>query len=156
MAKEIERKFLVKDDSFISMARESHKIVQAYLSRSKESTVRVRVKDSAAFLTVKGVTSGMSRDEWEYPIPVVDAEEMIERLTDGKAIYKTRYNVDYGNLLWEVDVFHGQLEGLCVAEVEIPSPETPVSFPPFIGKEVTGVADYYNSNLINGVIPHEE
>lgn len=153
MAKEIERKFLVTDDSYLAMASESHDIRQAYISSRREATVRVRVKDSSAYLTVKGPNNGAIRDEWEYPIPVADAVEMMERLTDGRFLHKTRYIVDYEGLPWEVDVFHGALSGLCVAEVEVPAADTPLTLPPFIGREVTGNADYYNSNLLSGIIP---
>lgn len=156
MAKEIERKFLVVDNSFKSAAKGSHEISQAYISRQKEAVVRVRTKDDSAFITVKGVTRGFTRDEWEYQIPVSDAREMIARLAGGRSIEKTRYLVDYAGLTWEVDCFHGNLEGLCVAEVELPSPDVEVTLPPFTGREVTGDAAYYNSNLVEGIIPHEE
>lgn len=153
MAKEIERKFLVTGNSYLTMARESHEIRQAYISPLREATVRVRVKDSFAYLTVKGPNNGAIRDEWEYPIPVADAMEMMECLTDGRFLHKTRYIVEHDGLTWEVDVFHGALSGLCVAEVELPTADTPLTLPPFIGREVTGDADYYNSNLLSGIIP---
>lgn len=147
MAKEIERKFLVKNTSFVEMASDVVHIRQAYLSRKPESTVRVRLWGDKAFLTVKGITAGATRDEWEYPIPVVDANDMIARITDGTVIDKTRYIVDYAGMRWEVDEFHGVHEGLIVAEVELRSETQPITLPPFVGEEVTGDPRYYNSNL---------
>ncbi|MCM1052000.1 MAG: CYTH domain-containing protein [Paenibacillus sp.] len=147
MAKEIERKFLVKDNSFTMMTSEKRHIRQAYLSVSPESTVRIRVSDDRAWITVKGKNSGAVRDEWEYPIPENDAEEMALRLTGGWAIDKTRHIVMYCGFCWEVDVFHGRHEGLIVAEVELPDETIKPPLPPFIGKEVTGDPAYYNSVL---------
>lgn len=147
MAKEIERKFLVKDNSFTMLTSEKRHIRQAYLSVSPESTVRIRVCDDRAWITVKGKNSGAVRDEWEYPIPENDAEEMALRLTGGWAIDKTRHIVMYRGFRWEVDVFHGRHEGLIVAEVELPDETIEPPLPPFIGKEVTGNPAYYNSVL---------
>ena len=147
MAKEIERKFLVKNTSFVEMASDVVRIRQAYLSRRPESTVRVRLWGDRAFLTVKGVTNGVTRDEWEYAIPVADACDMIARLADGSVIDKTRYIVGYAGLVWEIDEFHGAHSGLIVAEVELHSEDQMVELPPFIGAEVTGDPRYYNSNL---------
>lgn len=147
MAKEIERKFLVKDNSFTMLTSEKRHIRQAYLSVSPESTVRIRVCDDRAWITVKGKNSGAVRDEWEYPIPENDAEEMALRLTGGWTIDKTRHIVMYRGFCWEVDVFHGRHEGLIVAEVELPDETIESPLPPFIGKEVTGNPAYYNSVL---------
>lgn len=147
MAKEIERKFLVKDNSFTMLTSKKRHIRQAYLSVSPESTVRIRVCDDRAWITVKGKNSGAVRDEWEYPIPENDAEEMALRLTGGWAIDKTRHIVMYRGFRWEVDVFHGRHEGLIVAEVELPDETIEPSLPSFIGKEVTGDPAYYNSVL---------
>lgn len=147
MAKEIERKFLVTDDSFISEATAARHIVQAYISTDPRAIVRVRIKDSEAFLTVKGLTEGCTRDEWEYPIPADEARQMIDRVTSGTVIAKTRYIVESGGRIWEVDRFEGDLEGLTVAEVELPSEDTPLSLPSWAGREVTGDPRYYNSSL---------
>ena len=149
MAKEIERKFLVKDSSYRHMATSSSHIEQGYLSRDPEATVRVRVRDDRAFLTVKGRNHGMVRDEWEYPVPAADAEAMA-RLAPSTVIEKRRHIVPYGGLTWEVDEFIGRLAGLTVAEVELPSADVVVELPPFVGREVTGDAAYYNSNLADG------
>lgn len=156
MAKEIERKFLVTDSSYRSMARNSYEIRQAYISRLKEATVRVRVKADKAFLTVKGPNRGAVRDEWEYPVPVDDAVEMMENLTSGHSIHKIRHEVDYCGLTWEIDEFLDRLSGLVVAEVELPDADVPVDLPPFIGREVTSNPAYYNSNLSTAVIPPAE
>lgn len=154
MAKEIERKFLVRDNSFIKMSNSSHIIRQAYLSSRPEATVRVRVADDSAWLTVKGANTGIMRSEWEYRIPVTDAERMADELAGGWAIDKTRYIVDYEGFVWEVDVFAGRLSGLIVAEVELPSVDCHPALPPFVGKEVTGDARYYNSALATaGKVP---
>lgn len=147
MAKEIERKFLVKDFSFIKISSYSVHIRQAYLSTTPESTVRVRIMDNDAFLTVKGRNSGIVRDEWEFPIPKENAKEIAHSLCGGFAIDKTRYIVDYDGWKWEIDLFHGRHEGLCVAEIEMPSSDSNPPLPSFIGEEVTGDTRYYNSVL---------
>lgn len=147
MAKEIERKFLVTDRTFVNMATSSSRIRQCYLSDATDATVRLRLKDNEAYLTIKGRNHGCVRDEWEYQIPTDEAIEMAERLTEGFAIDKTRYKVPYKGFLWEVDEFHGRHEGLIVAEVEMPSADCVPELPPFVGKEVTGDVKYYNSVL---------
>lgn len=147
MAKEIERKFLVTNTSFMSKAISSKHIRQAYLSANPDATVRLRITDGSAYLTVKGRNSGIVRDEWEYPIPVSDAEEMATHLAGGFAIDKTRYIVEHDGWKWEVDLFHGKHKGLIVAEIEMPSADCNPSLPDFIGKEVSGDPRYYNSVL---------
>lgn len=147
MAKEIERKYLVVSDSYRRMACGSRKILQAYLNRDPRATVRVRIADDWAYLTVKGRNEGAVRDEWEYEIPVEDARQMIERCASGTVIEKTRWLVDFGGRRWEVDEFGGLRSGLVVAEVELSSAEAEVELPPFVGEEVTGDARYYNSSL---------
>lgn len=147
MAKEIERKFLVTGDSYKAMAVGVHHIAQCYLSRRIDAVVRVRIKDSAAFLTVKGRNSGMVRNEWEYPVPLADAEAMMRDCRDGNVIEKIRYIVPFGGFYWEVDEFHGHHNGLVVAEIELPDTTVAPPLPPFVGDEVTGDVRYYNSNL---------
>lgn len=144
MAKEIERKFLVTNDNFKAMATAKRDIVQGYLSMRREATVRVRIADGQGYLTVKGITSGATRDEWEYTIPAADARAMMT-ICEGTVIDKTRYLVPFEGRTWEVDEFHGAYEGLTVAEVELPSENERVALPPFIGREVTGNPQYYNS-----------
>lgn len=145
MAKEIERKFLVANDTFFSMASRSVDIEQGYLCTDPDSTVRVRIKGDEAFITVKSRNQGATRNEWEYPIPVSDACEMMECCRG--VIKKKRFLVPYDGLVWEVDVFGGRHSGLVVAEVEIESEDVRLSLPPFVGEEVTGDPRYYNSVL---------
>ncbi len=147
MAQEIERKFLVTDKSFINMAFASHRIRQTYLSDNPDATVRLRIKDSDAFITVKGRNHGASRLEWEYPIPATEAEEMAVNLVGGFSIDKTRYLVDFEGWIWEIDIFHGRHDGLILAEVEMPEASCRPPLPPFVGTEVTGDPRYYNSVL---------
>ena len=147
MAKEIERKFLVTDTSYIGRAESAVRIRQTYLSTNPDATVRLRIAGDKAWITVKGRNAGAVRDEWEYPIPVSDAEEMAERLAGGFAIDKTRYVVDHEGWKWEIDCFHGHHEGLTVAEIEMPSADSNPPLPDFIGREVTGDSRYYNSTL---------
>lgn len=147
MAKEVERKFLVTDDSYRSMATAVNHIIQGYISRRKEGTVRVRVINHRGFLTVKGANTGISRDEWEYEIPEADALEMLSKVCDGTIIEKERHLVNYGGHLWEIDCFIRPAGGVTVAEVELPSETEEVTLPPFIGEEVSGNPAYYNSNL---------
>lgn len=147
MAKEIERKFIVNGNSYREAASGVRHIVQAYLSREPRATVRVRIADDRAYLTVKGRNEGAVRDEWEYEIGVGDARDMIERCAEGRIIEKYRYIVIYDGLRWEVDEFAGDLKGLCIAEIELSDPEQKFELPPFVGEEVTGDPRYYNSAL---------
>lgn len=149
MGVEIERKFLVKDDSFKKLAFTSSDIKQGYLNRIPERVVRVRIKGEKGYITIKGKTEGASRLEFEYEVPLKDAEEML-RLCEPPVLSKTRYEVmgDDG-LKWEIDEFHGAREGLIVAEVELNSADQPVVLPSFISEEVTGDPRYFNSNLTN-------
>ena len=148
MSKEIERKYLVRDMSFIEKARESHEITQAYIVARKNVVVRIRIQDDEAFLTIKGENNGPVRNEWEYKIPASEAREMVENLPNEGSISKTRYRVDAGNgLVWEIDCFHGKHEGLVLAEIELPDESTEVVLHSFIGEEVTLEPKYYNSNL---------
>lgn len=150
MAKEIERKFLVTDPGFKTAATSCREISQGYLCTDPDTTVRVRISGPQAWLTVKSRNHGAARGEWEYEIPADDAREMIAECCGGRVLEKTRYIVPAAEkgLKWEIDVFHGRHEGLIVAEIELPSEDTPFSLPAFIGKEVTGDVRYYNSVLI--------
>lgn len=147
MAKEIERKFLVTDMSFKQMAKSNVAIEQGYLSLDPDATVRVRIKGESAFLTVKSRNQGAVRDEWEYPVPVADAREMM-RCCKGGCVSKVRYIVPFAGRVWEVDVFRGHNAGLIIAELELPAADTEVKLPSFVGEEVTGDVRYYNSSLI--------
>ncbi len=146
MAKEIERKFLVADvDAVRSAAYESVRIRQGYLSADPQRTVRVRVRGDKGFLTVKGINHGVERMEWEYGIPVADALEMLEICT-GRIIDKTRHLVRFEGHTWEVDEFHRPVE-MWLAEVEMSTADEVVILPPWVGQEVTGNPEYYNSSL---------
>ena len=148
MAKEIERKFLVRDKSYRPMAVKSYEIQQAYISSDPDRTVRVRIKGSTAFLTVKTRNEGCVRNEWEFEIDVQSAMEMIDSCC-GKRIHKTRYCVESSDgYIWEVDEFHGRHEGLVVAEIELPAADCSFILPSFAGEEVTGNPRYYNSSLV--------
>lgn len=153
MSKEIERKFLVKDNSFVAMATEKRSISQGYLSTYPEATVRVRIADGRAWLTVKGRNAGAVRDEWEYGVPAADADEMLDRCCGERRVDKTRHIIPFGGQTWEVDVFGGRLAGLIVAEVELESADAAVELPPFVGREVTDDARYYNSVLSDPSAP---
>lgn len=146
MAVEIEYKYLVKNDNYKAMATSKVRIRQGYLNREPERTVRVRTKGERGFLTVKGKNSGASRLEFEYEIPKADAEEMLT-LCMPPILDKTRYLVPFEGHVWEVDEFHGNREGLVTAEIELHSEEESYSTPNFIGENVTGNPQYYNSNL---------
>ena len=147
MAKEIERKFLVKNESF-KLFSKGVIYRQGYLSRDKERTVRIRVAEEQAFITIKGLTNGMERLEFEYMISLTDANEMLSTLCLKPLIEKVRYNIMSDGQLWEVDEFIGDNEGLTVAEVELKSSGEHVIIPDWVGPEVTGDLMYFNSNLV--------
>lgn len=146
MALEIEHKYLVINKSYVDMAYDAEEICQGYLNRTPERTVRIRTRGRKGFLTVKGKNSGDTRLEFEYEIPFDDAMKILG-LCAPPLILKTRYLVNYCGMKWEVDEYHGDLEGLAVAEIELPSSDTSYSLPPFAGENVTGNPKYYNSNL---------
>ena len=146
MGKEIERKFLVEGDDWREAAGTTYR--QGYLSTVKERTVRVRVAEDKGYLTIKGLSQGVTRTEYEYEIPRRDAEEMLEHLCERPLIEKRRHQIDYGGMTWEVDVFFGHNEGLVLAEVELQSEDQTVAYPPWIGQEVTDDPRYFNANLV--------
>ena len=146
MAQEIERTFLVKDDSFKDTSINMIHILQGYLNRDPERTVRVRIADEKAYLTVKGKNKGNVREEFEYEIPHSDGLKLLT-LCAGRVLDKTRYLVPYKGHIWEVDEYHGDLEGLVVTEVELNHPDEFIEIPEFAGKEVSGDPKYYNSQL---------
>lgn len=145
---EIERKFLVKDDSYKRLARGSSRIRQGYLSSGKGKTIRVRLRDDKGYLTIKGpsLDGGLSRYEFEKEITMDEALSLF-RLCEPGVIDKTRYLVDSGRHTFEVDEFYGDNEGLVMAEVELASPDETYEKPDFIGREVTGDRRFYNSHL---------
>lgn len=149
MALEIERKFLVTGD-FKAEAFSSDRIAQGYICASKGRTVRIRIREGRGYLTIKGPSadSGLSRFEWEKEIPLNEAEELLS-LSETPIVDKTRHlirNTD-GRHLWEVDEFHGENEGLVVAEIELQAGDESFDRPDWLGPEVTGDRRYYNSSL---------
>jgi CYTH domain-containing protein len=146
MALEIERKFLVVNDEWKKKAK-PYRVIQGYLQTAKECTIRVRVVDDKAALTIKGENIGATRQEYEYAIPVIDALEILENLCVNPLIDKTRYLLDYRGLTWEIDEFHRENEGLVIAEVELKSEQMKIEYPSWLGEEVTGNERYYNSYL---------
>jgi len=148
MAIETERKFLVKGE-FRHLATSKKEIMQRYLVIGPDKTIRLRIADDKAFLTVKSRISPelLSRNEWEFPIPVDDAIGMTAICLPGKVL-KTRYLVPSGNHTIEVDVFHDKNEGLIIAEIELGSEDEKFDKPEWLGAEVTGQAEYYNAKLI--------
>ena len=144
MAIEIERKFLVVGEAW--RAAPALYFCQGYLNRSKERTVRVRVAGELGYLTIKGATTGASRAEFEYEIPLADAKQMLG-LCDGPLIEKYRRKITHEGMLWEVDEFLGENQGLVVAEIELESEAQAFIKPDWVGVEVTADARYYNSNL---------
>ena len=149
MALEIERKFLVKDESYKQMAFSSSRIAQGYICSARGRTVRVRIRDEKGYLTIKGPSEegGLSRYEWEKEISLAEAKELMKICEPGM-IDKMRYLVQSGNHTFEVDEFYGDNEGLVVAEVELKHENELFEKPSFIGKEVTGIVKYYNSFLM--------
>ncbi len=147
MGKEIERKFLVEGD-FKKESIKSIEITQAYLSSVPERSVRIRITDQKAFITIKGKSnkSGISRFEWEKEIDVAEAKELLKICEPG-AIIKTRYQVEAGNHLFEVDEFHGENAGLVIAEIELAFENEVFEKPDWLGQEVTGQNKYYNAQL---------
>ena len=146
---EIERKFLLKPEYLNDIKNNnSSLIIQAYLINEETKSVRIRIKNSKAFLTVKSAMSGISRLEYEYEIPVQDAYEMIEKF-QLKTLSKKRYEVLIEGKLWEVDFFEGKLEGLVLAEIELKSEDESFIMPEWTDKEVTSDPQYLNANLIH-------
>lgn len=148
MGLEIERKYLVINDDWKSFVESEAHLKQGYLTAQRGITVRVRIVDEQARLTIKGGVTGISRLEYEYAIPLADAREMFHNLVSGGVIDKTRYRVRCGDHLWDLDLFHGENDGLVMAEIELESETEAFQLPGWVGQEVTGDARYYNANLI--------
>jgi adenylate cyclase len=147
MGKEIERKFLVRSDAWRSLAKGTS-YRQGYLNSAKERTVRIRTIADSAFLTIKGLTVGATRSEYEYEIPLADCNAMLDALAEKPIIEKKRYKVPLEGLTWEIDEFFGENDGLIVAEVELESEGQTLRLPDWVGEEVTADPRYFNSNLI--------
>lgn len=148
MATEIERKFLLRGDSWRGGADAGTLFRQGYLIGVERASVRVRIEGAAANINIKSATLGIERQEFEYPIPLADAKELLDTLCEQPQIEKTRYHVPYGDHLWEVDVFAGANAGLVVAEVELQHADEPFAMPPWAGEEVSHDTRYYNVCLV--------
>ena len=147
MPVEIERKYLLRNDDWKLAADSGTKYVQGYMVGSKLASVRVRIEGGISFLNIKSATLDISRQEYEYPIPLDEANEILDTLCGKPVIQKTRYIVHYQDLEWEIDVFEGRNEGLIVAEVELESEDQKIELPSWCGKEVSDDPRYYNVNL---------
>nr|WP_314539999.1 CYTH domain-containing protein [uncultured Massilia sp.] len=147
MGIEIERKFLPAGDGWRGLGTPTL-MRQGYLAADAVRTVRVRIEGERAVITVKGKTTGASRGEWEYPIPVPDAAELLDGLCEQPLVEKVRHRIEHAGHVWEVDEFLGLNAGLVVAEIELASEDEAFEKPDWIGKEVTGDKRYYNSSLI--------
>ena len=148
MATEIERKFLVLNEDWRGIVESNMQIVQAYLATNEFSSTRIRIQNDKANINIKSATLGISRTEFEYAIPVDDAQLMIDELCVKPAIEKTRYIVIHMQHTWEIDVFSGDNEGLIVAEIELSSPDEAFEKPSWLGEEVSHDKRYYNVCLI--------
>lgn len=146
MPREIERKFLVINDSWRVHADAGRRLRQAYLADTGRAVIRARFEGAGAVLTIKSANPGLSREEFEYPVPVADAEALIE-LRQGSVIEKTRFHVPHAGRRWEVDVYDGDNAGLTIAEIELESEAAAVDLPAWIGREVTGERRFYASAL---------
>lgn len=148
MAKEIERKFLILNDDWKVAADQGSYLSQGYLNDAVSASVRVRVSGDKAYLNIKSATLGVSRSEYEYEIPRSDALEILQNLCTKPLIEKTRYHVHHGDHLWEVDVFHGDNEGLVVAEIELGHEDEHFDKPNWAGDEVSHDPRYYNVCMV--------
>jgi len=148
MALEIERKFLVRRGAWRAPDSGTH-YRQGYLGTDPARSVRVRLAGERAWLTIKGETVGMTRTEYEYPIPATDARDMLDRLCMRPLIEKTRYRVEVAGLVWEVDEFDGANAGLVIAEVELADEHQRIVLPDWVGEEVTADPRYFNASLVS-------
>lgn len=148
MAIEIERKFLVCNEGWRDHVVESFQIVQGYFE-GHDPTVRIRMRETKAWLTIKGATQGIERSEYEYPILVKDAQEMLIAFCGTRVLEKRRSIVKVGNHRWEIDTFLGPHQGLVIAEIELLSSEEVFQRPDWLGKEVSGEVQYYNQVMAN-------
>ncbi len=148
MGIEIERKFLVINDNWRNSVTKSSHYTQGYFATNDECSIRIRISDDKAELNIKSATLGISRSEYNYSIPMVDAEEILNKLCIRPLIEKTRFHVEHENHLWEIDEFTGENEGLVVAEIELDSADTTFSKPEWAGDEVSDDVRYYNVCLV--------
>ena len=148
MAKEIEKKFLLKNAQWRESIQQSRQFIQGYLIGSNKASVRVRLEGERAFINIKSATLDVTRDEYEYEIPPVDAKEMLENLCEKPLIEKIRHNVMHDGKRWEIDEFQQENAGLIVAEIELSSVDEKFSMPDWVGQEVSDDARYYNVCLV--------
>lgn len=148
MATEIERKFLVINDSWRNNVTDDIHYLQGYFTTNESCSIRVRIGGGKADLNIKSATLGITRSEYDYPIPVQDAREMLDTLCIKPLIEKTRYHVRHHDRLWEIDVFAGDNAGLVVAEVELESADAVITLPDWIGEDVSHDPRYYNVCLV--------
>jgi adenylate cyclase len=151
MPVEIERKFLVASDEWRGAVTRSEWRRQSYLARTAGNSVRVRRNEAHGTITVKGPRVGLARDEFEYRIPVLDAEHMLQNLCVTPIIEKVRHWVEFGGMLWEVDVYNGEAAGLVLAEIELMRPDQPFALPCWVSAEVTDDARYRSEGLALGL-----
>ncbi len=149
MAIEIERKFLVQNDSWRQQVIDQSRLQQGYLCTQENATVRVRIGKGRAILNIKSATDGIRRSEFEYPIPLQDGEALLATVARKPIIDKIRYRVRHGDHVWDLDVFEGENRGLVVAELELTSENETFDKPPWAGEEVSGDPRYYNASLIS-------
>ncbi len=148
MATEIERKFLVVNDAWRAYVKKYVRQIQGYFTTNKSCSIRVRVSGDHASLNIKSATLGITRTEYDYPLPLQDAMEMLDHLCNKPLIEKTRYYVEHGGHIWEIDVFEGDNAGLIVAEVELNSTDETIDLPEWAGLDVSDDPRYYNVCLV--------
>jgi adenylate cyclase len=147
VAIEIEHKFLLLNEEWREQVERSERMTQGYLVAQAKSSVRLRIAGAMAWINIKSATVGISRSEYEYPVPVSDAEEMLANLSEGPLIDKTRHHVRHGEHLWEIDEFYGDNAGLIVAEIELSDEGEQFDKPTWAGEDVSHDVRYYNSML---------
>ena len=148
MGIEIERKFLLRSDAWRKQADAGTRYIQGYLIGAQQASVRIRTEGTQAYLNIKSMTLGIQRLEFEYPVPLEDAQVMLAQLCSKPLIEKTRYRVTHGRHVWDIDVFEGANQGLVVAEIELATVNEAFDLPDWIGEEVSHDPRYYNVNLV--------
>ena len=146
---EIERKFLIASDTWKQSVHKSIQYRQGYLSNNSRNSIRIRVSDQSATLNIKSMQMGIQRIDYEYPIPLDEANEQLDRLCQSPIIEKTRHFIKHGKHTWEIDVFEGDNKGLIVAEIELSDENEPFEKPNWLGKEVSHLARYFNICLMD-------
>jgi len=148
MPVEIERKYLIKDTSFLSTLKNGCSIIQGYVSLEEDRVVRVRAKGENAFIAIKAKLAGITRWEFQYEIPYKEALEILNNICLKPLIHKTRYCISENGLTWEIDIFDEVFKGVVIAEVELENENSPVTLPSWVGKEVTDDRLYYNAEMV--------